>query len=70
MSQAARSGGWEDSGAGVTGLVSIPAQSGCQTALLQPQGCSPGASPGHGSSRVSAPPTSLGILQSKAGPRR
>ena len=70
MSRPAQRGGWEDSGAGVTGLVSIPDQSGCQTALLQPWGCSSGASSGHGSSRVSAPNTSLGSLQSKAGPRR
>lgn len=70
MSQPARSGGWEDSGAGVTGLVSIPAQSRCQTTLLQPRGCSPGASSGHSSSKVSAPHTSLGSLQSKAGPHR
>lgn len=37
VSRPARHGGWEGSGAGVTGLGSIPAQSRCQTAL-PPQG--------------------------------
>lgn len=70
MSRPAWHGGWEDSSAGVTGLVGIPDQSGCQAALLQPQGCSSCTSLGHGSSRVPATRTFLGCLRSKAGPHR
>lgn len=62
-----RRGGWVDSNAGVTGLVGIPDQSRCQTALFQLQGYS---SSGHGSSGTPATCTSLRPSQSKSGPRR